>query len=278
MSTPRKNNRFRLFSQGICFLTALLLPSLAYATFVTPKRVNIPHGRRAAAITVFNSREEPMVFTFEWERRAQLPGGDVVLLEEGQDVPGYRPVHDMLVLSPRRVVLQPGEQQKIRILARRPADLEKGEYHSHLKVKSDPLQEKVESIDAGGGLGMSLSFRAYLSIPIFLHHGKTNIDLEYTNITPTTKDGKDHISYVIENNSTRSLYAYLEAECTTAEGMVKIPLGTTRVYSEGKRIERELFVTEDAPRFSSCSSMTYKVYALNDVEYKMNEPIRTYER
>lgn len=264
------------------FLVAIGLPFMAQATFVTPKRVNIEDRQRAKALTLFNRTDKTLIYSFEWQRRAQLPGGARKLLKEGDVVEGYRPADDMLTFSPRQVVVKPNSSQKLRIFAKRPADLPDGEYHSHILLKPEPLEQKKKALEAQDspnreGLHATFKVRNYIAVPIFVRHGETNIDFEIIEATATQVENKDTVIYTLMNNSTRSFYAREEAACKKADGTEELFfLGTARVYSEGKDVRRELPLKREEQKFSNCTGLELRLTVVGDFEIKKDKPFKTF--
>lgn len=241
----------------------------AHATFVSPKRVTIPDGARAGQITIHNGTDQTMIYRFSWEDRAQKPGGEIMLLGEGETVPGYHSAKDMLKFSPRQVVLKPKSHQKIRILVQRPADLPEGEYHSHFLIKAEPagngaLDENKEQ----SGLKGLFHVRANVSLPVFLRQGATQINTSVDDAVLLNKGGRDLLKLKISNDSTRSFYARSELDCVSSDGKVESrTLPTVRIYTEVKSIDREMNVPKDF-LLSGCTALKYKLMGTDDFEYK----------
>lgn len=248
-------------------MTAIPL-SGAHATYITPKRVMINDKQRTATLTIHNTSDKTVVYRFGWERRAQNAAGETILLEAGQTMPGYNPADEMLQFSPRQVILKPKENQKLRILVRRPAGLADGEYHSHLLIKSETLPDPNEdkSLPQQSFAGM-LKIQTNASIPIFLRQGKTTLNLKLTNAALIKKDGKEFIKYSLSNNSTRSVYAVPYINCVAGGTATAYQLNTARVYVESKDRVVEAPVLNKAP-LGQCSSMTLQMKAVSDFEYK----------
>ncbi|MCB1562651.1 MAG: hypothetical protein KDJ75_03675 [Alphaproteobacteria bacterium] len=264
----RQPYRFGLiFAVGALLVCGLAAPALA--TFVSPKRVMIDDARRAAQITIHNGTDKTMVYRFSWENRAQKPGGSIELLAEGETVPGYKPAQDMLRFSPRQVVLKPKSYQKVRILVQRPADLPDGEYHSHFLIEAEPAAGDEGADDAAQpGLKGVFEIRANVSIPVFMRHGQTALDMSVTSAVLGKKNGRDMLNVKIANASTRSVYAKSELECGQAGGTPKSwTLPTVRIFTEGRSIDRELAIPEDFSA-SGCTSLTYKLIGIDDFEYR----------
>lgn len=257
----------------------MLLPSTkSHADYFLPKIVMIEHGARAATISIFNQSNYDKVYTFGWERRVQLPDGKRLKLDEGQTVEGYRPADDYLIYSPRQVVVPAGQSQKVRLLARRTADMLEGEYHSHFKISPDRLGEKPPP-EVNQGFGGVIELKTEFSLPVFLRHGKTNVDFEYQNIRTFEKEGRDHIGFTVLNNSTRSVHTNNLLECKIGDKTHQVVNALVRIYSESKSFPKELAFKkkEGTPKLSECESATLTVSAIRDFQHKRNAPLKTYK-
>lgn len=260
------------------FFSILFSGANAHATFVAPKRVMINDGQTAAAITIQNRNKQAMIYRFDWERRPQAPDGTRLLLKKGETSPGYRPADEMLVFSPRQVIIQPGQTQRVRILARRPSNIQSGEYHSHLLIIPDPVEEEIrkqEQENTGKkGLAGNVQMKTRLAIPVFLRQGKTSLNFNFLEAKIAQEGPKTMIKTVIENNSTRSIYAKPVMECTKANGeTVKTTLPTLRLYAEAKRMNNDFTIPKSAPPLNECNSLKVVLEGLQDPEYH-SKPIR----
>lgn len=282
-------NTKHLLKFGALFI-GLIYAGNAHA-FISPKRVVFSKNDTSRAITVFNNSNEPMVYTFDWERRVQFPDGKRKKLAEGEVAPaGYNPADDYLIFSPRKVVINPGKFQTIRLMARRKGDMPDGEYHSHFRAKPEKLSEKKaeeqgKTIDEGtksvapdekGSLSGQISMRAYMSIPIFLRKGDTQIDFTVSDARlGKTEKGDDAINYTINNNSTRSFHSNSQLLCSKSDGTEeKIRLSTKRVYNEGIKIPviDEAISLPEGLDLKQCNGLKLAIGAMHDPDYK--EPIK----
>ncbi|MCB1531886.1 MAG: molecular chaperone [Alphaproteobacteria bacterium] len=245
-----------------------LIPAPASATFVTPKRIMIKDGQQAATVTIQNRNKQAMVYQFGWERRVQTPDGKFKNLKDGETIPGYRPADDMFIFSPRQVIVQPGQTQRVRILVRRPADLAPGEYHSHLHIMPDPLSKAEAPEVTQRGVGGILEMRTRMSIPVFLRQGPTSVNFQFSQSRLVDDGEKRALTTTIDNNSTRSIYAKPVMHCTKADGsVIDTVLPTLRLYAEAKHYDHKFSIPKTAPAFSECSAIKVSFEGLQDPEY-----------
>lgn len=266
MVSPKKNLiKIIALSIGACFL---FNAGNALATFISPQRVFIKKNQRTATMTILNESKETVAYTFEWQHRAQKNGGEIILFKEGEALPPkYKPLDKYVQYSPRRIILKPGQKQRLRMLVRRTPDMQEGEYHSHIQIKGDPLIEDAEQ-GVVGKMGGAVQTRVYVAIPVFLQHGNTTLDFDVTHAQLLKKDGKDFINFQVKNRSTRSAYINLFTDCTRADGSIeRTPIVTMRLYSESDFYQDEV-ATPLNVSFDQCTSIDLDFFSRDDIEYR----------
>lgn len=131
-------------------LVAVLLlaagAALGRAVSVSPMSLFLDHRSRTASMTLYNPNPQPeeieISFAFGYPQsdsagEVSVPLADVAPAGEPAATPWLR-------AFPRRVILQPGQQQVVRVLAQPPADLPDGEYWSRVLVTAVGGQPPVE--------------------------------------------------------------------------------------------------------------------------------------
>lgn len=263
--TGRKETR-KVTAFCLLILAGVLIAGPAQATFISPTRVMIEDRQRTVTITIHNTSENTMAYRFGWQHRTFMPDGQSILLKDGETSPGYKPADPFLQFSPRQVILKPKESQKLRILVRRPADMAPGEYHSHMLIKSEKLADNA--LKPGPGMSGVLQVQTHASIPVFLRHGATSIDVK---IQPgaqiVRKNDREYVRYNLVNNSTRSIYASPYLDCLSPAGNTSTQISTARIYAEAKTISLETLIPKTAT-MSKCSSIKLRLVGISDFEYK----------
>jgi hypothetical protein len=249
----------------------------ANAVLVLPKWLIIQDNQRAARVIVYNKSNVPKVVTFEWERRAINEEGKFVKLKPGETVNGYSPADPYIKFSPRKVVLQPKQNQKIRLMVQRPADMKQGEYRSHFAVHEEKLEtakNKSEGLKKQGMKG-TIELSISTSIPVLLRHGETTIDYKITRAEIVKDEDLSHIDFTIENNSTRSIYGRVELECTYASGeVITETIRGIRLYVESKTIQKRFPIK--VINTKNCQALKMKIFGKADREY-LNKLVSEYD-
>lgn len=155
---------------------------------ISPKRVTFDRNRRSATVYVYNQGNAPGTFDIALIDRAMMPDGQIMAITETAARPETKAVAErmksaqsLLQVSPRRVVLNPGQGQTIRLrLASLPADPAAAEYRTHLTVTTIPPPSTGVTAEQAAGLGANeLRFQINsvfgLSIPAILRVGALDV-------------------------------------------------------------------------------------------------------
>lgn len=154
----------RSLALGLAALT--LQPVLSWAVLVSPHAVFIDGRTRTAQVFLINTgttAEEVTVETKFGYPATDSAGNIRVLLidEPAADQPSAAA---WIRAFPRRVVVQPGERQVVRLLAQPPAGLPQGEYWTRLIVTSRGAQVAVQGGDSVLRAGVSLVVSTIISV------------------------------------------------------------------------------------------------------------------
>lgn len=146
----------------------------AGAIMVAPTRVTLEAGELAGEVFVINQGSEPITARISLANRHMREDGSFA--EATTPNPGELFADPFLVYAPRRVRLEPGQGQTVRILARPPVNQPAAEYRSHLLFRVEPpsLDDADRaSASAEGSREMSIQLVPVfgISIPIILRTG-----------------------------------------------------------------------------------------------------------
>lgn len=224
---------------------------------ITPKRVTFSPQQRSATVYIFNQGTAPATFDITLVDRAMLPDGQIVAVSEAANNPDAKPIidkvasaKDMLLVSPRRATLAPGQGQTIRLrVGAVPADAT-GEYRSHLTVTTIPPPSAgttAEDVARGGSNELRFQITSIfgLSIPAIVRvtppDVRASIDnahIEYVELSP---DGRSEpkrtpvMAFDLVRVGANSLFGNVEVRSAGKRGE---PIGVARgvgVYPEISR-------------------------------------------
>jgi hypothetical protein len=178
---------------------------------VSPTRVVFEGRTRSARLTLLNPGTEAATYRIAFKNLRMREDGTFERIEEPR--PGQRFAHEMIRYAPRQVVLEPGVQQTVRILLRKPRDLEPGEYRSHLEFLTLPpatAGADIEAVDLGEGeIRVAIRLVFGLSIPVIVRQGELSASVTLTELaleTPDTPEGPPLLSMRLNRSGDRSVY------------------------------------------------------------------------
>jgi hypothetical protein len=185
------------FSKLIPFawLLAMLISPTAQAgraeLMLSPTRFVLDGSQRTVAVDVINKGDATGSYRIEVVDMIMPEKGAIREIPEGQTDP-YS-LKAFARISPRKVVLKPGQDQTVRILLRKPSNLQDGEYRSHLKVTltEDNLDE-AENQKPSKNLAIVIKPRLAFTIPIILRQGETHykVGIEHVRVYYAEQDTK----------------------------------------------------------------------------------------
>lgn len=208
-------------------LTALLLGHIPLASagsnlLVTPTRVVFDNRTRSAQVTLMNQGDEEGNFRISFIRQDMTEDGQFVPVKEGT---AGKYSDEMIRYSPRQVTLGPGQSQVIRLLLRKPRNLEQGEYRSHMLFQAlpNPKKTNVEQLKAKKSKGITVELIPIvgISIPVIVQHGNLTSALSLSEpkvVREKNKQAKNSLSVLMTRSGTGSVYGNFKAIFTPAGG------------------------------------------------------------
>lgn len=223
---------------------------------ITPKRLTFDRNTRSATVYIFNQGTTAATFDISMVDRVMLPSGEIRPVSELTDDPAMKALtgrlhsaRDLLLATPRRATLAPGEGQTIRVRASQPPAAANGaaEYRSHLTVTTIPPRGTgITAEQAAATNPEQLSFRIQsvfgIAIPVIIRpepidaQGSiANASIDYAGTSP---DGTGQpvrtpiLSFDMLRTGANSLFGNVEIR---GDGSDKEPLGIARgigIYPE----------------------------------------------
>lgn len=184
---------------------------------ITPTRVVFEGRTRTAAISITNTGLTAATYRISWVRRRMTETGRFENIETPG--PGERFADPMVRFSPRQVTLPPGKPQTVRLRFSKPAELENGEYRSHLLFRAVPMDGPVSADQLSEApenpLQIALQPIYGVSIPVLVRQGETEAAVALEQLTVT---GGDRLELRLARTGTRSVYGDLEATLVPPDG------------------------------------------------------------
>lgn len=195
-------------------LAAIVIPALpspaAAQLMIAPTRVVLAGTERSTELILVNKGDEQTAFRIDVENRRMRADGALETVTETR--PGELFAADMIRFSPRRVVLDPGARQSLRVSVTVPAGLAPGEYRSHLRLMSAPTSAGAATPTASdandGALSIQLIAVRSITIPVIVRVGALDASASVDSAALTNK--ADNLMVIkLTRAGTRSTYGDL---------------------------------------------------------------------
>lgn len=188
-----------------------VLPGPASAELmIAPTRVVLAGTERSTELILVNKGDEQTAYRIDVENRRMRTDG---ALEAAADTrPGELFAAEMIRFSPRRVVLEPGARQSLRVSVSPPAGLAPGEYRSHLRLMSAPTSAGAATLggpDANdGALSIQLIAVRSITIPVIIRVGTLDATAS-VDTAALSSDGENMLVVKLTRSGARSTYGDL---------------------------------------------------------------------
>jgi|GEM_PF-2557339 len=234
----------RYFSFGLIFSLFFTLQApktQEVPLFVSPQRVIIEPDARSATVSLTNKSSTRKKYK-------------VLLVDQAMNETGTTEIVDTFAYSAKRmlryvpgeVILAPGQRQVVRILVRRPKTLEDGDYHTHLLLEEEQLNETEQQAKTSEGtFGIEFATQYGVAIPIVVQKGelKNGIELKAAKIVTNDKDQK-FLQITAEHKGNSESFGYLTATYNGTENLTQPRY--VRIYREAKTITMNIPWTKSA--------------------------------
>jgi P pilus assembly chaperone PapD len=212
-------SRTRVATAAALLAVSLALPAAtARAVTVSPTAVYISAKNPSALLTLINTgtRAEEIELSVGFGYPMTDSAG-VLRVDIVDTAPAGEPsVTSFLRIFPRRLVLQPGQRQVVRVMVTMPAGATDGEYWGRVLVKSRGGEPPIEQ--SQGDVKMQLSLETTFATAVFYHKGdvKTGIAVPSTSAIRTVDGVQFTIDLTREGNG--AFLGRVHAELLDASG------------------------------------------------------------
>jgi hypothetical protein len=226
-ATPR--TRLRSFAARALLVCAALLTagSIVRAVTVTPSAVYIDHRTRSGTMTLFNPGERPaevtIAFAFGYPVSDEHGSVGVPLVDEAPA--GEPSAVPWLRAFPRRLIIEPGQRQVVRIFGEPPADLPDGEYWARALISSRGGQPPIEEIR--GDMRVAITLETVIATAVTYRKGTVTTGVVANRAVATATDSTVSVLLDLERTGNAAFLGRLRAEVVARDGTV---LGVNEDY------------------------------------------------
>jgi hypothetical protein len=208
--------------RSLCILVALVVGSVvrAGAVAVSPMAVYLDSRTRTGTMTLFNpgTLPEEIEIDFAFGYPTSDAEGNVALSlieQPGADEPNAVP---WLRAFPRRLVLEPGQRQVVRLMVRPPAGLEDGEYWARALIHARGGQPPIEQ--QRGDVAVLVNVETVVIAAVNYRHGEVSTGLVVANAEARRDDGRVTGLIDLERTGNAAFLGRVLAELVDAQGTV----------------------------------------------------------
>lgn len=215
------SKKIKLF---LCFLLCLACCFLVFAESndssalrLILKRVVMEDSKRAEVLTLINGSDEEETYRLLWREMVMTPNEGLKPPSKLENPPVVPPAKDMIKYSPRRVTLQPGTSQQIRMVLRTPSGLADGEYRSHLWIKKEVEVEKLhigkEPPLKPRSAKVEITLLPGVTIPVIVRKGDLSVKVSVGDASVVSKSDKLNVSFTLLREGQKSTYGDVDFYC-----------------------------------------------------------------
>lgn len=251
---------------AMLLITGLLLPQPLWAEdgradlMLIPGRVILGDKDAYASVVMKNPGNAAGHYSVELIDMRMLENGNVVPTEPGK-IAEYSAL-PYLHIAPRSMTLKPGETQSLRLILRKPATLEDGEYRAHLKVRlvNENADETPFSVVTAKSISIAAKAHMVIIIPVIFRHGHTSYTMRI-DAPKLSRDasGNPMLDMVLAREGNRSSMGDISVYYVNPEGksqLLKFYPGIP-VYRSTDR--RSVSIPLDVPKELNLSSGSLKI-------------------
>lgn len=203
----------------------LLAGSVSAELMLYPTRVVFDDNQRSTQLELINQSDSTATYRITLVNRRMGIDGGFTEAETAQ--PGEQFADGLIRYSPRQVTLEPGAGQTVRIMVRKPANLNAGEYRSHLLFTKQPdarPRDAQPQVDTDSDrVGISVSLMVGASIPVIVRHGNTEAEVSLSNLAINQPDDdKTILSVQINRKGNQSVYGDIAVSFTPEGGKEQV--------------------------------------------------------
>ncbi|MFK7733558.1 MAG: molecular chaperone [Pseudomonadales bacterium] len=179
---------------------------------VLPTRVLMSDSERSTTVTLVNRGDDDGTYRLFFRNLRMDDDGSMEEITENDSLLDEKFADKMLRFSPRRVTVPARSKQTVRIVLRKPAGLEDGEYRSHLVFRKLKDQKSVlENQASENQIAFSLRAVVEVTIPVIVRQGELSASMSIAKAQfDTLASGAQNIDFTLEREGNRSIYGNVD--------------------------------------------------------------------
>lgn len=222
-----KNKNTKIFTRYmkllfIALFAAVLFSSSALAQgnlMITPRRVVFEGQQKTQELNLANTGSDTaryLISMIEIRMKEDGTFEKISVPDSGQNF-----ASSYVRFFPRSVMLAPGEAQAVKIQLTKPAQMQAGEYRSHIYFRAVPAEEPLgENVtDNKPGISVHLTPVFGISIPVIIRVGEPNMQVNISDVSlEMQSDSSKMVHLVFNRTGNISAYGDLKIEYIPEQG------------------------------------------------------------
>ncbi|HEV2149956.1 MAG TPA: hypothetical protein VGR37_21340 [Longimicrobiaceae bacterium] len=205
-------------------LAALLLLGLATraaAVTVSPSALFIDSRTRTGTLTLYNggTLPEEVEVSFGFGYPVSDANGTVHVELADSAAPGEPSIVPWARAFPRRLVLQPGQRQVLRVLVQPPADLPDGEYWGRVLVRARGGQPPIEQ--TSGDVRMQLNVETVIATALMFRKGPVHTGVAVRDARAETTPEGVQLTLDVAREGNAAYLGRIRAQLVAPDGRVQ---------------------------------------------------------
>lgn len=206
----------------LCFASVQSVAHAGSNLLITPTRVVFEERTRTSQVTLMNNGTETGNYRISFINQNMTEDGKFEPVADGEE---GKFSNSMVRYSPRQITLPPGQSQVVRLMLRKPKDLESGEYRSHMLFQSLPKPNKsnIETTsEKQDAITVEIIPIVGISIPVIVRKGDTSSKLTLSDpkiIKGNKENPTPRLSVAMHREGNGSIYGDFRVTHTQKNGL-----------------------------------------------------------
>lgn len=253
------------------FLLILLLASLSFfdanaSLMVNPTRLEFDYSKeqnQVKNVRLFNNSNSKKSYRISFQHLKMNEKGDLVEIKNPSKEEVAKFVDDVVLFSPKRVVLEPKTSQVVRLFLKNSPNFSASEHRSHLLISEEEIGSSNSSKkEKNKSISVEIKALLSVSIPVIVNNGPKNSKIEFGEVL--IKENEVLVDLLRSGNST--IYGDL---ILLADGKEVLSVGYMSVFypSNKRRVSLKL---KNSLNGKNLELVFYERNLIND-NYELNK-------
>lgn len=201
---------FMFFTCAVVLLSA----TDAHAIRVSLKRVVFEGSKRSEILTIINNTSEEQTYRLGWRKYRMDEEKSLRAIGEDEDASDILWAENMVRYAPRRITVAAGASQQIRLLLRRPSDMQEAEYRAHLWIVTESKPEEFDiTTDLDDKQAIKLAVQPAISLPVFVRNGNLSASANISNTKVSRTNAGLTANFTLNRTGNSSIYGDFDFVC-----------------------------------------------------------------